>query len=51
MERCEICESTEVDRYRLADEIALRCEDHAVGTSLSAEEVYWNRESNKDQRK
>lgn len=48
---CEICGSSEgVAHYQLDGEIVTRCEDHAVGISVAAEEIYWKLyESNQEE--
>lgn len=46
---CEICGSSEgVSKYQLGGEVVLRCERHAAGVDLAAEEIYWRRRSSSD---
>ena len=50
-DRCEICGSAEeIALYQLDGEVVTRCERHAVGIALSAENSYWKRESIKRKR-
>lgn len=47
---CEICGSSKgIEKYWLNGEVALRCERHAVGINLTAEEIYWRRRSSSDE--
>lgn len=47
---CEICGSSDgIAKLWLDGEVVLRCERHAVGIDLTAEEIYWRRRSSSDE--